>query len=68
MTAEYHELPENFTIESWGDLADDLLCAGVAASVIKDALVDVWPDYQWFAKSQLFRVPYGPTASIFYGI
>ena len=47
-TAEYYEVPENFTIESWGDLADDLLCAGVNASGIRDALVDVWPDYQWF--------------------
>ena len=51
-TAEYYEVPENFTIESWGDLADDLLCAGVNASGIRDALVDVWPDYQWFAHTK----------------
>ena len=40
---EYHELPENFTIKSWGDLADDLLCAGVDAAGIRDALADVYP-------------------------
>ena len=50
--AEYHELPENFTIESWADLADDLLCAGQSSGDIRDALVDVWPNYKWFVLVQ----------------
>ena len=52
MNAEPHELPENFTIESWADLADDLLCAGQSAKEIRVALVDVWPSYQWFVLVQ----------------
>ena len=52
MLAQYHELPENFTIESWGDLADDLLCAGQTSAGIRDALVDVWPHYEWFVLVQ----------------
>ena len=52
MTVEYHELPEDFTIAGWADLADDLLCAGQTASDIMNALIDVYPNYSWFVLVQ----------------
>ena len=52
MNAEYHELPENFTVASWQDLANDLLCAGQDAENIRDALVGVYPNYEWFVLVQ----------------
>ena len=53
MTAEYQDLPENFTMgNTWGDLADDLLCAGKDAADITARLHDVWPDYEWFVLVQ----------------
>jgi uncharacterized membrane protein len=33
-------------------LADNLLCAGQLSANIRDALVDVWPNYEWFVLVQ----------------
>ena len=58
VNAEYHELPDNFTIAGWEDLADDLLCAGRSALDIINALANYGPNYKWFVLVQSSSLTY----------